>query len=147
METQIIGVGKVEYQEENILHFTNGMYGFENLTRYIFVAAAEPEFPFFYLKSLERDDLQFIVTNPFLFVDKYDFELADAVVEALKIKEVSDVSVYNLVVLLDDVAKTTINLKAPIIVNHKSMLASQVILKEEYAFKHQLFVNQGDEDA
>ena len=127
-----------------MLTFPKGLYGFEEATKFLFVPTPEASLPFFYLVCLDVEDLQFVVTNPFYFIENYDFELADTTAEALDIKGLEDVSIYNLVVILDDVNNTTINLKAPLVINHREMKGAQLILKEDYAYKHLLFTKEGD---
>lgn len=135
-------IGEVEYNEEDILEFDEGLYGFPDAKKFIIIINPEEELPFDWLQSLDDETLSFIVTSPFLFVEDYDFNLPDAVVSKMDINEISDISVYTVTVIPEDVQKSTLNLKAPIIINNNTRRAKQVILNEDYPHKHKLFANE-----
>lgn len=135
--------GEVEYEQEDIIVLDEGMYGFDGKTDFLMIANVEAELPFHWLQSIEDEDLVFVVVDPFLFVEEYDFKLDDWTVEQLGIEAIEDLVIYNAVVIPEDVSKITANLKAPIIINVKNKKAKQVILDEDYPYKYELF--QGKE--
>ena len=136
--------GEVEYTEEDIIEFVDAMYGFEDKTKFLLIGNVEPDLPFHWLQSLEDEKLTFVITDPFLFVDKYDFELDDFTVEQLEIESVEELMIYTTVIIPENVEEITVNLKSPIIVNAKKKIAKQIILKENFAFKHKIF-NKGEQ--
>lgn len=137
LETAILG--EIEYSEDEIITAQEGLYGFGDKTKFILINIADENLPFQWLQSVDDGDLSFIITNPFLFHDAYDFELQSTVTEALKIESLDDVSVFSLVVLKDELKDATINLKAPLVLNTKNKQLKQVILIEDYPYKHQIF--------
>jgi flagellar assembly factor FliW len=134
-------MGEVEYSENDVIAFEDGLYGFEDNKRFMIIRNSEAEHPFSYLQSLDDENLSFVVTDPFQFVDSYEFDLPDTVVESLGIREAEDVIVQNIVVIPDSVRDTTINLAAPIIINLKASKAKQVIINEVYPCRHKIFEN------
>ena len=55
----------------------------------------------------------------------------------LGIEYENDAIIYNIVTVPEDISKTSINLKAPLIINTKNNKACQVILEnDKYKFKH-----------
>lgn len=135
-------LGNIEYSEQDIINFAHGIPGFESEKKFIIIPAEDIEFPFSYLQSVQSSDLAFIVTDPFLFVEKYDFELSNADAEVLKIEseeKLANISVFTIVTIPDDVDKTTINIMAPIVINHETRLGRQVILPEYSDTKYPLF--------
>ncbi len=136
--------GEVEYTEEDIIEFVDAMYGFEDKTKFLLIGNVEPDLPFHWLQSLEDEKVTFVITDPFLFVDKYDFELDDFTVEQLEIESVEELLIYTTVIIPENIEEITINLKSPIIVNAKKKIAKQIILKENFAFKHKIF-NKGEQ--
>jgi flagellar assembly factor FliW len=132
--------GEIEYQENEIIRFEEGLYGFENMKNFIVVTSPEPGLPFFFFQSIDDGDLMFIITDPFLFVENYDFVLSQTVIDQLKIESIEDIKVYNLVVVHDNVEDTTINLKSPLIINLKNQTGRQSILNEDYEYRRKLFV-------
>jgi flagellar assembly factor FliW len=131
--------GKVEYSSEDIIRFTEALYGFEGKTKYLLIANSEKELPFHWLQSIEDESLAFVVTDPFLFVENYDFELDDTIVDNLNIESIEDVGVYTTVIIPNDLADVTINLKSPIIINMRTREAKQVVLEGDFPFKHNIF--------
>lgn len=136
--------GEVEYTDEDIIKFVDPIYGFEEETDFLLIANIEPELPFHWLQSIGDETLSFVITDPFLFVEKYDFDLDDFTVEQLEINAVEDIIVYTTVIIPEEIEDITVNLKSPIIINAKSRKAKQVILKEDYAYKHLIFTKGED---
>ena len=139
MKVSIDYIGEVEYSKDDIFHFESGLYGFEECTKFLIVQNPHMEIPFYYLVSLDKSDLMFVMTNPFLFVEDYDFEVPDKMVSELEINTVEDITIYSMVVIPDDPKATTTNLKAPLVVNHQLKRGAQCILTEEYPSKHEIF--------
>ncbi len=132
-------LGEVEYSEEEVLNFNEGILGFSQLKKYIYINSPDPEFAFGWLQNLEDPDLSFVVTNPFQFTADYDFDLSESVVEKLEIESAQDITVLSIVLIPDNPQETTINLKSPVIINNANRQAKQVILEEEYALKFKIF--------
>lgn len=132
-------IGTIEYSESDIITFEEGLYGFSEAKKFVLAGEIDAEFPFQWLQSINDPMLSFVVTSPFLFVEQYDFELPDAVVEKMDLKSIDAVMVYCLTVIPDDAALTTINLKAPIVINKETKQAKQIILNEEYEYKYRIF--------
>lgn len=135
-------LGTIEYSENDILTFTHGIPGFDDEKAFILIPAEDIEFPFSYLQSIQSEDLAFIVTDPFLFVENYDFELSKVDAEALSVTqedELENISVFSIVRIPDDVDQTTINIMAPIVINHMTKIGRQVFLSEYLDTKFPLF--------
>ncbi|KGN03773.1 flagellar assembly protein FliW [Clostridium haemolyticum NCTC 8350] len=137
LETKYHGI--IEYKNEDIIEFKNGLSGFKNLRRFIISPIEENEL-FNILHSIEDNEVGFIVTSPFSVVKDYELELDDNVINALKIEKEEDVLVLSTVTLNTDIKNITVNMCAPIIVNIKTKLGQQIILNNErYLIKHPLF--------
>lgn len=132
--------GEVEFNEEDIITFVDAMYGFDHSRKFILIGNIEPNLPFHWLQCIEDESVSFIITDPFLFVDNYDFELDDYTIEQLKIESVDDIMVYSTVIIPNQVEEITVNLKSPIIINANERKAKQIILKEEFDYKHKIFI-------
>lgn len=130
--------GEVDYEKEDIIHIEDSIYGFEGKKEFILIGNVEPELPFHWLQSIEDDKVTFVITDPFLFVEQYDFEVDDLTVEQLNINEPEDIMVYTMVIIPEVVEEMTINLKSPLILNIKERKAKQVILNEDYPYKYMI---------
>lgn len=136
-------LGSIAYEPSDIIRFEKGILGFETYKSFILVPFPEPEMPYLWLQSIEDVNLHFIVTDPFLFAEGYDFSLSDGVVERLTIDGAEDVLTYAMVVIPAQVKDATLNLQAPLIVNRRLKKAEQVVLDESYPLKYALFSEGG----
>lgn len=139
MKLQTEYFGEYEYQEKDILTFPEGLYGFEHAKQFVLITSPDENFPFYWLQSIQDEELYFVVTSPFIFVEDYDIEIEDTIIEGLGIEKHEDVMVFSLAVIPKNAADTTINLKAPLIINYDKKMGKQTILNDDYAYKHKLF--------
>lgn len=126
------------YQEDEVITFSKGLPGFEDLTKYILFPIEENDI-FNILHSIENEDIGFVVISPFLVMKEYEIDIDDPIVEELHIKDQKDVIVFNTVTINSDVSKITTNLKAPIIINTREKLGEQIIVdNSNYLIKYPL---------
>lgn len=83
-------------------------------------------------RSLDSSDLQFVVVPPAPFYPDYALDLDDETAAELGIDETSAADVLVLLVVRAgaSLAETTVNLRAPLVVNPATRRASQVILDD-----------------
>ena len=112
-----------------VIEMVQAMPGFPEERRFALVQL-DDEGTLCSLRSLERDDLQFIVVPPIAFFPDYAPEIDDDVVEDLGIESADDVVVLLVVHAGSSLADTTVNLRAPVLVNRHTRRASQVILED-----------------
>jgi len=82
------------------------------------------------LRSLDVDDLQFLVVPPGDFHPAYAPEIDDESAAELGLVSADDALVLLVVHAGRDLASTTVNLRAPIVVNMVTSRATQVILDD-----------------
>jgi len=132
--------GELEVSEENIIFFEEGIPAFEDLKKFVIIK--QDESPFYWLQSIEDKDIAFVILNPFEIKPDYEFDLPDEVVSKLEITSASDVAVFCIVVIPEDIKQTRVNLKAPIIINVNKRKGMQYLLDDErYPLKYYLFEN------
>lgn len=129
--------GDIEINENKIINFLDGLPGFDDQKRFIIIDNSDEKVPFKWLQSLDDANLAFIIINPFLFKNDYEFDIPEYIIEKLKIKEEKDVIVYSIVLIPEDITKMTANLLGPVIINTKEMLGKQIVLDDNrYKTKH-----------
>jgi len=137
--------GEIEYQEEDVFRFPDGIYGFPDTKKFIVIGEMTAEFPFIWLQCLEKKEIVFVVTNPFLFKEGYDFDLKEDELKKLEINNKEQVMVTTLVVIPDEkLEESTTNLKAPVIFNMEKRIGRQVILDEDFSSKFKKKEKNGD---
>ncbi|MBM7664865.1 flagellar assembly factor FliW [Solibacillus kalamii] len=132
-------LGEVEINPSEIIQFEHGLPGFEEEKEFIQLPLSE-ESVFQVLQSLNTQGLAFIITTPYTTVADYSIELDESVTKALDIKSNKEVAVFAIVSLKETLEASTVNLKAPIILNMENKKAKQIILQEDYAIRHRLAV-------
>ena len=136
MNIQTAYFGEVEIEPTNILNFQFGLPGFESEKEFILLPVEENSI-FQVLQSVQTAALAFIITNPYDITTNYSFDLEEATIHALAIKDEKEVAVFAIVSLKETIAQSTVNLKAPIVLNMTNNKAKQVIINNEnYAIRH-----------
>lgn len=114
-----------------------GMPGLEYLTKFK-INEIKDNKKFKEITSLE-DNISFVVVSPFDFYVDYEINLDDETIKDLDIIEATDVLILNILTLGPTLDETTVNLKAPIVINVKNNLAKQYIIQcDSYETKHPL---------
>lgn len=130
MKIQTKYFGEIEIEQSKTIRFANGLPGFNTETE--FVLLDMPDAPLFQvLQSVQTDHVAFITTSPHAFYQEYAFQLDDNTIDQLQIQSEKDVAVLTILTLKKPFEKSTINLKAPIIINHRTKLGKQYILTED----------------
>ena len=127
--------GEVDIDESTIITMPNGIIGFEDTKRYTLMSPlGEDKFPMWF-QSVDSVEPCFLVYDPMQIDSDYRFQITDEEQALLRIDENSPYRVLCVAIVPDDIKKTTINLRCPIIVNTRENIAAQFILTENYDFK------------
>ena len=118
--------------------FKKGILGFEELKEYT-LTEIENSTVFKEISSIDEENIGFILISPFEIDSTYDIKIDDSTVEELELESPEDVFLYSIVTLTDSIENSTVNLRAPIVINRKNNLARQIVLQDEsYEIKHPL---------
>ncbi|RHW39935.1 flagellar assembly protein FliW [Lysinibacillus yapensis] len=131
-------MGEISINPSHILSFEHGIPGFEDEKSFIMLPVEENSI-FQVLQSVKTEGLAFIITSPYAVIANYNFNLDEATVHALEIKDEKEVAVFGIVSLKDKLENSTINLKAPVVLNTVNNKAKQVIVdNDRYEIRHKL---------
>jgi flagellar assembly factor FliW len=135
-----------EIKNGRIIAFPKGIPGFEEHKTYVF--CEEEGSPLVQMESATDRNIGFILLRPQLYLPEYlpQVELSDEEAEALDLAEEDTVEVWAIITLsLSDVTKSTVNLRAPILVNNRTARGIQYILNDDsYSSRQLLFVQSQD---
>ncbi|MEJ2635659.1 MAG: flagellar assembly protein FliW [Calditrichia bacterium] len=121
--------GELEVSEENIIHFPQGIIGFEDYKKFIIINDEDSE-PFRWLISLDKEEFGFPVLNPLLVKKEYLEHFPPKLSKELNSKETL-ADLFCVVTLKGEDGKMTVNLKGPIIIDYSVKEGKQVILTPE----------------
>ncbi len=132
--------GEIEVDENRIIHFKDGIPAFEDEHEFIILPYDE-ESPYYFMQSLKKPSLAFLLTIPEIFFPDYSAEIDDDTVAELEIKDVEKILVYAMITIPNgSVRYMTANLLAPLVINIENMQAKQIVMeKSNYTTKHRLF--------
>ena len=112
-----------------VIHLPEGMLGFSRLTRYVLVRD-ESLHPFLWLRCVDDPELAFPVVDPQLLEKDYLHLIPAKELASLKIRNRSELLVLVVAILRQEPGETSVNLKAPLLINHTKMIGRQIILTE-----------------
>lgn len=91
------------------------------------------------ITSKEDSNIGFVSISPFKVKKDYEIDLNDEIIKELNIEKPEDVLVLNLITLGKTLESSTVNLKAPLIINIKNNKGKQLILQDDkYKIKEPL---------
>ena len=129
MNMQTSRFGQVQFQEDDVLNFPEGILGFGELKRFVLVDDPTDEI-FAWLQACDEATIAFPVLEPELFTESYKVNLSRTDMESIKIKNDDKFRLFSIVTIPDDPTKMTANLKAPVVVNVAQRLARQCVLQD-----------------
>ncbi len=111
-----------------VLEMVRPMVGFPDQRRFA-LARLDGEGVICDLRCLDGE-LSFVVVPPAMFFDDYAPEVDDGLVAELGARGEEDLLVLAVVTLGDQPGDATANLMAPVVVNHRTRRAAQVVLDD-----------------
>lgn len=128
MEVPTSRFGMIEVADDRVISFPKGLLGFPDCTRYCLLEPGE-DACFFWLQSLERADLAFVVTDPSFFVREYSVPIRPEQADAIGIKQIDDAQVFVIVNKVDD--QLTGNLQGPLVIDTVGRSGEQLVLADK----------------
>ena len=137
MEIKTKAMGLVEIQDEQIIELVDGFYGFEEFHKYALLDSGKE--PFFWVQSLDDQNLAFIVIDPFLFRPDYELDIDDELLKPIEAESPKDLLVFALVTIPAGGGPITANLQGPLIINKNNKKGMQIVLPDpRWSTKHDL---------
>jgi len=117
--------GEIEFNEDIILKFEKGLFGFENLQQFLLLRAGEDLF--YWLNSIQEPEIAFPLIGTRIIDENFP--------------EVGENEGFGIVTLNKDPLKITVNLKAPVYINQEKKTGFQKILDtDRFVVDYKLFV-------
>ncbi len=127
MELETTRFGKIEIDKEKIITLTKGILGFPDSLRYVLIPH-KPGSPFYWLQSVDRPDLAFVVIEPGQFFADYVFDVDDETQSQLQITDAAEVTVLVIVTFARGTGEITANLLGPVVINTEKRIGCQMVL-------------------
>ena len=146
MQLQTKYFGVLECPEDHILHFSRGLFGFEEERRFVLIPFEGSGGSLLCFQSAETPALAFTAVNPFFLKPDYAPVLADEELAELGVEQSEELCFYALCATRNPVSESTVNLRCPVVINDQTQQAVQVILDtQDYHMHHKLseFAHKG----
>ena len=140
MQLQTTRFGTLEIEENLIIHFPNGIPGFENLHRFFFIPV-EGTKNLHWLQAADDPPVALLVIDPFKYFKDYACDVPETDIRELEIESGEETLLMATVTIpRANPAEATANLVAPIVINNRLKKARQIILANApYTTRHRLF--------
>jgi flagellar assembly factor FliW len=137
--------GEIEVSDENLLTFPVGVFAFEEAKQFALLSPLGEEVYPKWLQATHDFAPCFIVFDPAIVNEDY-FDTVKLDAQDVKLLKISggltdnnDIRLLVIATVPEDFTKTTLNMKAPIVINTHNNLATQVVLPFDYEFKYPLY--------
>lgn len=140
--------GNVEFKEEDLIHFPEGILGFSNLRQFVLLDDPNDEI-FAWLQSCEIPQIAFPVLEPELFSAGYSLNLTKVDIENLGLiappkivsaqskaaaepAPIQGLRAFSIITIPEDPTQMTANMKAPVVINIGKRIARQIVLQDNH---------------
>lgn len=136
--------GEIEIGEEKIIRLAGGMIGFPQLCNFALIFDEEEEKKertIMWPQSMDEPQIAFPVMHPNDVKPDYHPTVNDDMLQPLG--DLNDENTYILVTVTakKDVKETSVNLKAPIVINSETRQGCQLIVEDDYPIKYKIYKN------
>ena len=129
MKVSTTRFGEIQVDEKDIILFSEGILGFENLTQFFIVDPGDDTL-IMWLQSFEDGSVAFPIIEPQVFQQDYRVNLLPPELNGLSLENVEAAKIYSVLTIPKDVTKMSANLKAPIVINSCKNVAKQIVLQD-----------------
>ena len=102
MKIQTEYYGEIEYQKEDLVFFTDGLFGFPDLKNYLPLYLNENDDSVILFQSVEQPEIAFVTMNPMYLSPDYTPDLTPEELSYLSVSDSGDLSYYVVCVDQDD---------------------------------------------
>ena len=136
MKVQTTRFGQIEADQERTIRFAEGLLGFPDDPDFMLLQTGD-EGNFFWLQSVSRPELAFVVCDPRLFVPDYQVPVKAEDFEQMELRDMHDAQVL---VIVNKVGRMlTGNLQGPLVINALNRRGKQLVLSEKkHSTRHPL---------
>jgi len=129
--------GQIEIEEKQKVIIPSGLFGFEDYTEYAIFDAEHQ--PFYWLQSIDAQEVAFVLINPFLFRPDYEVNITNEELADIGIKSPENALIFVIVTIPMDGSPMTANLQGPLVINRESMKGMQAVVSDsKWRTKHDI---------
>lgn len=134
--------GEITVNEEKVIHFENGIIGFPDMQNYLIIFDKDKgdKSMISWLQSIEEPGYAIPILNPLLVKDDYNPVVNDELLKPLGELDTEETIIFVTITIPSNLENTTVNLKAPIIINAITRQACQIVVENDnYLVKYPVY--------
>ena len=133
--------GLVEVDDKQKISFNQGLFGFENYKEYVLLDSERQ--PFYWLQSIDTEDVAFILINPFIFRPDYEINIDNEEMNSIGVKDPEKALIFAIVTIPSQ-GPVTANLQGPLVINRDNKQGIQAVLTDSrWKTKHDIMAEFG----
>lgn len=139
MKVKTTRFGELEVNPNDIITFSEGLLGFENLKKYFVVDPGDSTL-ILWLQSTEDEKIAFPIIEPKIFKPDYIAKLLPADLNGLELESLQSAKLYSILTIPGNVTEMSANLKAPVVINSAKKVGKQIVLQDsKLTVKHEMY--------
>ncbi len=139
MKVKTTRFGELEVNPNDIVTFSEGLLGFENLKKYFVVDPGDSTL-ILWLQSTEDEKVAFPIIEPKIFKPDYIAKLLPADLNGLELESLQSAKLYSILTIPANVTEMSANLKAPVVINSAKKVGKQIVLQDsKLSVKHEMY--------
>jgi flagellar assembly factor FliW len=120
--------GLIDIDEHQKITFPQGLFGFESFREYVLLDAERQ--PFYWLQSMDVEQIAFILVNPFLFRPDYEVNINNDELAGIGVFSPEKALIFSIVTIPADGSPMTANLQGPLVINRDTRTGKQAVLAD-----------------
>jgi flagellar assembly factor FliW len=137
VKVQTKAFGFIETEERQRIEFPQGLFGFEELKEYVLLDAEKQ--PFYWLQSVDKEQVAFVVVNPFLIRADYEVNIGNEELAEIGIDSPEKTLIFAIVTIPPGGDPMTVNLQGPLVINRDTRRGKQAVLTDaRWKTKHDI---------
>ena len=120
--------GLIEVDDRQKITFPRGLFGFEKYMDYLLLDAERQ--PFYWLQSMDLEQVAFVLVNPFLFRPDYEMNISNEELAEIDIHSPEKALIFSIVTIPTDGGPITANLQGPLVINRDTRTGKQAVLSD-----------------
>jgi flagellar assembly factor FliW len=142
MKVDTKAFGLVDVDEKQKITFPQGLFGFEDEKEYVLLDAEHQ--PFFWLQSVNVQEIAFILINPFFFRHDYEVNISNEELSVIGLTSPENALIFVIVTIPQNGKSMTANLQGPLVINSQNMTGMQTVLSDaRWKTKHDI-INEAE---
>lgn len=129
MKVNTTRFGELTVNKEDVINFSEGLLGFENLNKFFVVDPGDSTL-ILWLQSIEDEKVAFPIIEPKIFKPDYVAKLLPADMNSVELETIADAKIYSILTIPSNITEMSANLKAPIVINNEKKIAKQIVLQD-----------------